>query len=274
MRNAMLVGAVLLVACGSPMTMTDAGVDAGVEADPVFSVSGTVAIHPDALDAGLGSLVGLTVRVEEPLKVAANNPAGVFSTATLDGTARFSVQNVSNELVNLGVAVGVRDDGDAGVPKVVRSATVVYDVLLVGKKPLGEVKDRVAYAIPTGFHDRLTALLGPTRLRMLTPDAPKDTLIAAGCILGKVLDAQGAPVSGVTITPSAGSVASRFFYPSADFTSLGTATSSNGLFLYVHEGTDLVQQFNFKVEGRNEYKQRNAGAVNNACLVVMVTPGS
>jgi hypothetical protein len=256
------------------MTAGDAGVDAGVEPDPVFSLSGTVAIHPDALDAGLASLVGLTVRVEEPLKVAGNNPAGVFSTATLDATARFSVQNVSNELVNLGVAVGVRDDADAGVPKVVRSATVVYDVLLKGAKPVGEVKDRVAYAIPTAFHDRLTALLTPAKLRMLTPDAPKDTLIGAGCILGKVLDAQGAPVAGVTITPSANSVASRFFYPSADLSSLGTSTSSSGLFLYVHEGTDLVQQFNFRVEGRSEYKQRNAGAVNNACLVVMVTPGS
>lgn len=42
----------------------------------------------------------------------------------------------------------------------------------------------------------------------------------------------------------------------------------------MHEGTELVQQFNFKVEGRTEYKQRNAGAVNNACLVVMVTPGN
>ncbi len=90
----------------------------------------------------------------------------------------------------------------------------------------------------------------------------------------KVLDAQGRPVSGVKIKPNVTEFERRFFYPGADLSSLGTVTSANGLFLYVHAGTPLVQQFNFVVEGRPEYKKRNAGAVNDACLVVMVTPGS
>ena len=48
---------------------------------------------------------------------------------------------------------------------------------------------------------------------------------------------------------------------------------THGVFIYVHDGTESVRQFRFGVAGKTEYLKRNAGAKNNACLVVTVFPG-
>jgi hypothetical protein len=274
--------AVLAVsACSGPAPKPDAGVDAGSDEIPevFFNVSGKAAVHPDAVnflaDAGQTfSLAGLTVRVEEPLRVALEDPLGVFSTATMDSTGSFSASQVSASLVNLGVAVGIRDDASDGgtTGRVVRSATVIFDVALEGKKPSADITGSKGWAIPTAFHDKLTALVTPAQIQTLTSQLASD-LIGAGFILGRVVDASGNPVAGVTVTPNPASESARFFYPSADLASSGTATSSNGLFVYVHNGGD-VKQFSFTIAGHTEYKKRSAGATANACLVVTVYPGT
>lgn len=65
----------------------------------------------------------------------------------------------------------------------------------------------------------------------------------------------------------------RLFYPAADFSGTGAATASHGLFVYVHNGGD-VDTFQFRITGKAEYKQRNAGAAKDACLVLTVFPGT
>jgi hypothetical protein len=270
--------ALTLAACGSTTTVTDAGTDAGETGPVIFNVSGTAKMHPEGLgllaDAGLAtSLEGLTLRVEEPFKVALNDPAGIFGTQVLTAAGTFAASQISSEDVNLGVGVGIRDDSDAGTPRVVRSATIIYDVALNdGAKPQADITGAVGYAVPTVLHDALTKVVTPATIGQLTQANPQTTLVGAGFILGQVLDASGAPLAGVTITPSVGSKSARLFYPSADLQTLGTATSSRGVFLYVHTGGD-VDTFRFNVTGHTEYKTRNAGAAAGAALVVTLTPG-
>lgn len=288
MTRLMLVTAVVtLAACsGSPMK-TDAGTDSGVEAPAEIKVSGTAAMFPDAVplltDAGLSTdVAGLTLRIEEPFKVAIDDPQGIFFTQTLAAGGAYSAPKVPTELVTLGVAAGIRDD--VNMPeRVVRSATTLYDVALAdGAKPSGDLTNTKAWVLPARFHDALTNAVGRGTIRGLTGSTDAGTLIEAGFVVGKIVDAAGAPVAGVTVEPL-GSTATarkaRLFYPTADLSSTGTATSANGLFVYVHNGAldatgkPEVATFQFKVANRAEYKQRNAGARKDAALVLWVSPG-
>lgn len=252
-----------------------AGGAGGGSDEVLFKATGTVKIHPIAAaflaDAGIDAgIVGLTVRVEEPLKVALSNPDGVFSTQTLDATGAFEAKNISSLDVSLGVAVGVFDPTDAGT-RVVRSATVIYDVALQDSKPTKDITG-TGYAVPVAFHDKLTALITEAKIKMITGANNKGTLVEAGFLLGRIVDAQGKPVTGAKIAPKPASLVSGFFYPSADLTSLGTATSSNGMFIYVHSGGD-VNTFRFSVDSQPDYKERNAGARKDACVAIDVFPG-
>ncbi|MEW6435328.1 MAG: hypothetical protein AB1730_27860 [Myxococcota bacterium] len=274
------LSALALAACGGSTPTTDGGTDAGQPPPTEVAVSGTVTMHPDSLamlaDAGAStSVAGLTLRVEEPFKVALNNPDGIFHTQTLDAGGEFFAPTVPTDLVTLGIAAGVRDD--TGANRVIRSATTLYDVALMdGAKPAADITGGKGYAVPVQLHDALNGAVGEATIRSLTGMTDAGTLIAAGFILGKVVDASGRPVSGVTVEPlgsSASSKAARLFYPTADFASTGAATSATGLFVYVHNGGD-VDTFQFRIAGRSEYKQRNAGAAKDACLVLTVYPGT
>jgi hypothetical protein len=271
----------LLIGCSASPGGNDgggggAGGSGGGSTDEViFRVSGTVKVHPVAAaflaDAGLvAGLEGLTVRVEEPLKVALSNPDGVFSTQTLDSTGAFEAKNLSSLDINLGVAVGVFDPTDAGT-RVVRSATILFDVALQDKKPTKDVTG-TGFAVPVAFHDKLTAAITDAKIRMLTGVNDKGTLFEAGFILGRIVDAQGKPVAGAKINPSPANLVNGFFYPTADLSGLGTATSSNGVFVYVHNG-GAVNTFRFTVAQQPDYLQRNAGARKEACVVIDVYPG-
>lgn len=276
MKRIVCLSAVVVVAaaCSGSSSTADAGNDAG-EMEFTFDVSGTAAIYPEALgllmDAGEPTTVaGLTLRVEEPLKVALKDPLGQFSSAVLDSSGAFSATGISADLVNLGVAAGVVDD--AGT-RAVRSATVLWDVALEGKKPDKNLTNTKAWVLPKRLHDVLTAAVGESTLLSFTGSNQKRTLVSAGCIIGRVVNAQGAPVSGVKVVPTTSALASRFVYPTTDLTGTGLSTSLNGLFIFVHDGSDNVAQFNFDVMGMSAYKRRSAGAAKDACLIATVYPG-
>jgi hypothetical protein len=264
----------LLCACSAPVSNPDSGTeDAGSDVTTPFNVSGTAKMFPEGAallaDAGQStSIAGLRLRVEEPFRIAINenDPLGIFSTALLDAGGEFSASNVDPDLVTLGVAAGIRDESDAG--RVIRGATTLWDLTLQGK-PDHDITGAKAWAVPTMFHDALTAAIGPTQIQAVTNGA-KTTLFAAGFILGRIVDANGTPLAGATLTPT-GTIVGKFFYPTSDFTSTGPSTASNGLFVYVHNGGS-VQTFRFNVTGHSEYQTRTGGATGNACLVITVAP--
>ena len=273
--------ALALAACGPKAPSgSDGGAGGGNDGEGIFSASRTASVYPPALawlaDAGVADpgVAGLQLRVEEPLKVALSDPLGIFGTQTLAASGAFSVSGISSELVNLGVAAGLRDEsGDAGTSsRIVRSATVLYDVALEGVKPRGDIVGGKAYAIPTAFHDGLQAAITEARVRTATGGL-KGTLIEAGFVLGRVVDAAGNPVAGATLTPTPADRSARFFYPNAALDGVGTATASSGLFVFVHNG-GAVDTFRVNVTGDASYKQRSLGAAKDACLVVTFYPGT
>lgn len=255
----------------------DADEPPGVE----ITVSGTTYVYPLAAayvsDAGLPavSLAGLTLRMEEPLKVALKDPTGILGSQTLTSGGAFSFTQVPMDLVNLGLAAGVRDDSDAGTgPRVIRSATTLYDVALQGKKPDADLVGLKAWAVPTAFHEKLTLAVTAAKVtQVTTPKNPKSTLIEAGFILGQVVDSTGAPVTGAVITTSPVAMASQIVYPTADFSTTQGATSSNGLFIFIHDGDQQPVTFSFVVKDKPEYLLRKGGAALDACLLITVYPG-
>ena len=275
MRTFLLCLPLLVTAC----TGGNGPNDAGGTGEVIFKVTGVARVHPVAADflADAGqtlNLIGLTARVEEPLKVALSQPDGVFSTQLLDGGLTFSATNISSFDVSLAVAAGIFDATDAGNPRVIRSATVLFDVALEEGKPTKDITG-TAYAVPTAFHDKLTAAVGAATIRSLNESGfDAGTLIEAGFILGRVVDATGKPVSGITISPADNKFKPGFVYPTADLNGVGAATSSNGLFLYINNGSATVAQFSFTLAGQPTYKKRNAGAAHDACLVADIYPGT
>jgi hypothetical protein len=275
MNRLSLIAVVGLCACSSAPAAMDGGMDSGTD-EVLFDVAGTAAMLPEGAamlsDAGQAtSVAGLRLRVEEPFKVAINenDPLGIFSSAILDATGAFSASQISTEQVNLGVAAGVRDDNDAGM-RIVRSATGIWDVAFEGKKPDKNLTGAKAWVLPKVFHDALTAAVTPAAIMTISG---KTTLIEAGFMLGRIVDAQGQPVAGVTVKPTDGSLTPQFFYPKADFTGVGTSTSANGLFVFVQK-SDMVTTFRFDVMGMSAYKTRQAGAARGAGLVMTVYPGT
>ena len=271
-----LLGALVVCACPGPSVMDGGtGGSGGGDEEFLFDVSGTAAMYPEGIgllaDAGRStSVAGLTVRVEEPLRVATNDPLGYFSTTVLDSTGAFSATMISDQLVSLGVAAGVIDD--AGV-RAVRSATVLWDVAFEQKKPDKNITGAKAWVFPVELEAALTAAVTEAQILSITGANQKRTLSQAGCILGRVINASGAPVSGATVVPTKASLASHFFYPTADLTGTGAATSTNGLFIFIHDGSSSVEQFSFDVMGATGYRRRSAGARDGACLIATVYPG-
>ena len=270
---------VVSLGCSSSPGKSDAG-DGGDGYKEFFvDVSGKALVHPVGVqhltDAGLPalSLEGLTVRVEEPLKVATGNvQQGVFGLVVLDSSGEFKAEHISTELVNLGISAGVRDERDAGVSPIIKSSTVVYDVILIGEKPRMNITNTKAYAVPRQLHEALTAAVTEQTILSLTKGTNRKTLYEAGFTLGRIVDASGNPVSGLTVKPIPSDYTSRIFYPKEDLSGTQASTSANGLFIYVHDGGD-VQTYRYTINGHPEYKERRAGAVKDACLVTEVYPG-
>jgi hypothetical protein len=260
---------------------TDAGTDAGIDGfeEPIIRVSGTAHVHPSAVawmqaeSLTPPELAGLTLRVQEPLRVALNDPDAVFGSVTLGADATFSVDGVDTAKVNTGIAAGVVDERDAGMPVVVRTSTAVWDVQLREGKPEEDITGARALALPREFHDQLTVAVGPATILSITGNQ-FDRLVDSGFMLGRIVDAQGNPVAGAQI--SAGSAYDpRIWYPNETFSGSGqSGTSAHGLFVYVHPGTQEPSRFTFQVKDRPEYRKRNGGAAVNGGLLMTVFPGT
>ena len=276
-----------LAACTGNSPGTDGGTDAGPDPldPPMVAFSGTASVLPEAAawlqDAGqpVPSLVGVTLRVEEPLLMGLNDkdPRALFGEVTLDASGSFAVSTVDTGDVIAGVAAGFRDTVDAGIA---RGASTLWDKIREGAIPLKDVSGTRAWAFPSTFVTHLSSVVGSQAI-LAASDNLGDNLQQTGFALIRVVDASGAPVTGARLGFSCGigcvrTTEAQFLYPSADFSSVtghaaGGKTAAHGLVLYIHNNNQ-AHQVAVTVEGSSAYKTHAAGGATNAGLYVTVSP--
>jgi len=239
----------------------------------LITVHGRVELLPEAarLLSAQGqpppALAGLPLVIEEPLRVGVSDPSATFGTGTLDEDGGFSISDVPVKDIHLSLAASLTHEGFA------RASTIVFDTAFTGARPRTDVIDTRVWAVPLAFHDALTQAVGPEALRLHT-EGRAQTLLQAGFVLGRVVDEAGKPVAGARVRLDRGELADRLYYPSEDLARLGQeGTSANGLFLYIHSGTD-AETFRVNVHGTELYVWRNAGAIPGHGLVLTLFPGT
>ena len=201
--------------------------DSGLADSGPFSVSGSVQIFPlaatwmSAHGAAATPLDALEVRIQDPFVLLREADAGLSPSSVLvaaDGV--FTFTDVDGWIVS-GVSASVLDsrpaaDRDAGgVPArvVIASETILFE------GPPQTVAATVAWALPTQFVTALSVASG------------RD-LEEHGFLVGQVLDAQGAPVAGVSVSGHDLDPA-RLSYLGADLAPIPGASSTgpSGAFL-------------------------------------------
>lgn len=247
--------------------------------DLLITVSGQVELFPEAAQylaaqgEPLPSLEGLAVRIEEPLRVAVNDPDAPLATGSLAESSTFRVSDVPVRNIALSLSAGVGEaSGNGGL---MRSSTVLFDTALTQTRPRRDLVETRAYAVPLRYVDALTQAVGSSQVLSLS-GGTLSHLRETGFVLGRVVDAEGKPVSGARVVVDRPELAGRIFYPSEDATTpAGTfATRSSGLFLFVHSGGD-VEPFHLGVEGATgTYVPRNAGGARGLAVVVTLSPGT
>lgn len=285
-----LAAAVFALGCPGPTGGgNDGGSGDGGETTDVESliikVAGTAEVHPAAVawaaDAGVAvpSLVGVTARVEEPLRLALNenDTQAVFSSTVLTANRQFTAEEVANERVIVGLGVGFVDTPDAGF---YRAASTIYDVTREGGKSATNINGAIAYAMPRAFVDQLTTAIGSANVSTAS-DNGGNAVSGAGFALIRIVDAAGKPVSGAKLsyrcqTCAKALNANQFWYLNDSLSGAvshanGGTTSSNGLVVYINKET-LAHQIFVKVEGNAAYPEHSAGAKSGVGLAVTVSP--
>lgn len=239
----------------------------------LITVRGRVELLPEAArlmaDQGQSppSLTGLSLAIEEPLRVGVNDPSATFGTGAAEEDGAFSIADVPVKDIHLSLATSVAHEGFA------RTSTIVFDTAFTGSRPRTDVIDARVWAVPLAFQDALTRAVGEETLLARTQGRAR-TLPEAGFLLGRVVDSEGRPVAGARVRLDREELADRLYYPSEDFTGVGQeSTSAHGLFVYVHSGED-AETFRLALQGTEAYVWRNAGAAPGRGLVLTVFPGA
>jgi hypothetical protein len=244
-----------------------------------ITVSGKAEAFPEAAQylsaRGLQvpTLVALPFRIEEPLRVAVNDPDAPLATGRVEDAGNYRLSDIPVRQVLLSLAAGMGDG--SGSDGLMRSSTILYDTALTQTRPRFDLVDTRAFALPMRYVEALSFVLGAPRILALTEGRTED-LRDAGFILGRVVDAAGQPVAGARVSAQdRPELAERFFYPSGDAGALDTqVTGPSGLFLYVHSGAQM-ETFKLTVEGAaGTYVPRNAGAARALGVVMTVSPGT
>ena len=265
----------LPTACSSGLEDADGPLGDSTQTDVdhrTVTVSGRVELFPEAahLLAAQGQntpgLAGLTVTLEEPLGMGVKDVDAVLGEGLVGADQAFSVPDVLVRDIHLSLA------GRLEQPGYVRSSTVLLDTALTRTLPSLDIGGTRVWALPDAFHDALTRSIGEAAIRGQS-EQRAGTLRDAGFVLGRVVNASGAPVAGAQVVPEREDLAARIYYPSADFQGASqSATSTTGLFVYVHSG-GATESFQVLVKGPEGYLSRNVAATPGSALVLTLAPG-
>jgi hypothetical protein len=238
-----------------------------------ITVTGRAELFPEAVrllesqGQAAPSLEGLSLIMEEPLRVGVSDADSVLGRGAIGSAGGFSVPDVPVRNIHMSLAASFEHEG------FVRSSTVVFDTVFTRTRPRTDIIGARVWALPTSFHDALTRAVGEPWIRAHTQDRAR-TLREAGFILGRVVDASGAPVAGARVVLDRGDLAHRVYYPAPDFLgSTQDATSATGLFVYVHS-SEAAETFSLSIQGSQVYQARSAGATAGTGLVLTLYPGS
>ena len=238
-----------------------------------ITVSGRAEVFPEAARLLSGniqpvpSLDGFALSIEEPLRAGVSDADAVLGQGEVGSDGAFRVDDVPVQDIHLSLAASLDHDG------YVRTSTIVFDTAFTRTRPRTDIINAHAWALPNVFHDALTRAIGEALIRAQTQDQAR-TLRAAGFILGRVVDASGAPLAGARVVVDRADLAGRIYYPSEDLQSANQdGTSATGLFVYVHTAGDS-DSFGLSIQGDTTYLSRNVGATPGMALVVTLAPGS
>ncbi|ATB30335.1 carboxypeptidase regulatory-like domain-containing protein [Melittangium boletus] len=259
-------------ACGPGLEPESDGTGTAIDPDnPTITVSGQAEVYPEAMrllaaqGQGTPVLEGFTLTLEEPLGVGVNDEHAVLAQGVVDSGGGFSVPGVAVNGIHLSLAARLEHEG------FVRSSTILFDTVFTRTRPTLDLVGTRVWALPDAFHDALTHAVGEKAIRTRS-EGRAGTLKEAGFILGRVVDASGAPRAGARLVGENNGVTAHIYYPSADFQSADQKlTSETGLFVYVHSGT-APEVFELAVKGEKVYMKRNVGAAPGAALVVTFHP--
>ncbi|XXF78526.1 carboxypeptidase regulatory-like domain-containing protein [Myxococcaceae bacterium GXIMD 01537] len=237
-----------------------------------LSVAGHAELFPEALPllAARGepapALQGLSLHIEEPLRVMLRDTSARLGTGTVAEDGAFRVDDVPVRDIHLGLGAGFEQEGFA------RTTTVLFDTAVPNTRPRTDLVAARAWAVPLALHDALSRAVGEPRLRALS-QGRAGTLLESGFVLGRVVDAQGRPVPGARLQPDRPAVTGHVFYPSPDLSTAGEeATSASGLFLVVGTAGE-AEAFRLSVEGQETYMEHNAATAPGVGLVMTLGPG-
>ncbi len=242
-----------------------------------ISIAGTASVHPDA-SAWLNStgrpataIAGLTAQAEEPLGVALGDSAAAYGTQTLAADGAYSIADVPADEITLGIGIRICDPAPSA-RRVVCASTLAYDVNGERSKPFEDVSGTKAFAVPSAFLQQLTTAVGEGTIQGVAQDDGTTNLESAGFVLGKIVDAQGAGVPGVTVKPNKAAFAAQIFYPTAAFTGTQAGTAASGLFILVNKGGGEVSLVGLGVEGHSEYLEHSVGVAAGSGLLLTIAP--
>ncbi|WP_434385881.1 carboxypeptidase regulatory-like domain-containing protein [Melittangium boletus] len=259
-------------ACGPGLEPESDGSGTAIDPDnPTITVSGRAEVFPEAtrLLATQGqvapALDGFGLTLEEPLGVGVNDAHAVLGQGRVEAGGGFTVPDVAVKGIHLSLAARVEHEG------FVPSSTILFDTVFTRTRPTLDLVDTRVWALPNAFHDALTRAVGEQAIRAQTGGAA-GTLKDAGFLLGRVVDAKGAPRAGVRVVGENNDVTAHIYYPSADFRGANQKlTSETGLFVYVHSG-GAPDVFGLAVKGEKAYLTRNVGASQGSALIVTFHP--
>jgi hypothetical protein len=266
---------------GGAVGAAGAGAGAGGSTRVTVTISGTAAPHP--LDAALTATADfsmLRVAIVDPMAILLDPTAPDLSAMALDTSATncdtmmncaWTLQGVDITNLKLGLVGTLTDTRTGDAREWVKTGTgmgTAADLAAVRAAP-APITMRRAFAVSRKLEGVLGAFAGKALTTTFNPGDLETRGFLIGHVVGKLSEGTP-PIAGATVAATGDF---KIIYPNDDFSGVGTATASQGLFLMVpNTATSVVATWTVTppaTETRT-WNQYLAGAnPGNAFIIIM-----